>query len=176
MLPRPFKVLHNLWTSLLSDLYYIDPFSDVSIKLQSKSGTPKVPLEAKQRRKVWYTCVKVAGHEGWWIGGEEEAVGAEKVCGWRDQSDFVQSSISSFTLSISHSHWGCLHLQIKVRKVGPRSCFVVGLWIHPHCLRDPPLSILHVGNSVHGICCCFKERFRHNVHITSIKLSFWQEI
>lgn len=52
MLPRPFKVLHNLRTSLLSDLYYIDSFSDVSIKLQSKSGTPKVPLEAKQRRKV----------------------------------------------------------------------------------------------------------------------------
>lgn len=50
------------------------------------------------------TCVKGGGTE------------KRRMCGWRDHSDFVQFVYQSLILT----------LQIKVRKVGLHSSFVVG--------------------------------------------------
>ena len=77
-------VLHKLKTScLLSDLKYIHPFSDVSVKLQGKSDSPKSSAGGENDR---CTCVKLAGHEGLRVGGEEEDMGPEN-CVWMKRSE-----------------------------------------------------------------------------------------
>lgn len=150
MLSRPLRVLRKLQTYPLSDLWYIHPLSDVSMKPQGKSeSSPRG--EKMFDAPVW----------SWRNMRDEERkmCKAPECAGW-ERSECFCSVLRlcvhpSFLLTLLTFCTSCRwKLGRLLRQKG--GAFAVALLLafvfcDPHYLRAMPLSILHMAESV---CMC----------------------